>query len=88
MAKLTFSENGWEEYLYWQSQDLKTLKKINKLLKEVQRTPYKGSGKPEPLKKAEPNTWSRRINKKDRLVYVVSDDSIFIKQCKGHYDDK
>lgn len=51
MARLTFSENGWDEYIYWQSQDLKTLKKINKLLKEVQRTPFKGSGKPEPLKK-------------------------------------
>lgn len=88
MARLIFSENGWEEYLYWQSQDLKTLKKINKLLKEVQRTPFKGGGKPEPLKKAEPDTWSRRINKKDRLVYVVSDDGILIKQCKGHYDDK
>ena len=88
MSKLTFSDNGWEDYLDWQSQDLKMLKRINKLLKEVQRTPFKGSGKPEPLKKAEPNTWSRRINKKDRLVYVVTDDGIFIEQCKGHYDDK
>lgn len=88
MAKLTFSENAWEEYVYWQNQDLKTLKKINKLLKEVQRAPFKGSGKPEPLKKVEPNTWSRHISKKDRLVYVVSDDGIIIKQCKGHYDDK
>ena len=88
MSKLTFSDNGWEDYLEWQSQDLKMLKRINKLLKEVQRTPFKGSGKPEPLKKAEPNTWSRRINKKDRLVYVVTDDGIIIEQCKGHYDDK
>lgn len=68
MAKLTFTEHGWEEYLFWQAQDLKTLKKINKLLKEVQRTPFKGGGKPEPLKNANPNTWSRRINQKDRLV--------------------
>lgn len=88
MARLTFSENGWDEYIYWQSQDLKTLKKINKLLKEVQRTPFKGSGKPEPLKKAGPNTWSRRINQKDRLVYEVYDDGIEILQCVGHYDDK
>ena len=88
MSKLTFSDNGWEDYLDWQSQDLKMLKRINKLLKEVQRTPFKGSGKPEPLNKAEPNTWSRRINKKDRLVYVVTDDGIIIEQCKGHYDDK
>lgn len=88
MAKLTFTEHGWEEYVFWQTHDLKTLKKINKLLKEVQRTPFKGGGKPEPLKNTNPNTWSRRINQKDRLVYEVSDDGIIIKQCKGHYDDK
>lgn len=88
MSRLIFAEHGWDDYIYWQIHDKKTLDKINKLLKEVQRTPFKRSGKPEPLKKAEPNTWSRRISKKDRLVYVVSDDGIIIKQCKGHYDDK
>lgn len=88
MARLTFSENGWDDYIYWQFQDVKTLKKINKLLKAVQRTPFKGDGKPEPLKKAGPNTWSRRINKKDRLVYEVRDDGVEILQCKGHYEDK
>lgn len=88
MSKLSFADDAWNEYLYWQMQDRKIIKKINKLLKEVQRTPFKGDGKPEPLKGANPNTWSRRINKKDRLVYEVSDDGILIKQCKGHYDDK
>lgn len=63
-------------------------KKINKLLQEVQRNPFVGMGKGEPLKNARPNTWSRRINKKDRLVYEISDDGILIKQCKGHYEDK
>ena len=88
MSNLTFSENAWEEYLYWQVEDRKILKKINNLLEEVRRHPYKGKGKPEPLKGSNPNTWSRRINKKDRLVYEVSCDGIMIKQCKGHYDDK
>ena len=72
MSKIIFSEHGWEDYLYWQSQDKKTLKKINKLLKEVQRKPFKGTGKPEPLKGGKVNVWSRRINDKERLVYEVT----------------
>ena len=88
MSRLIFSENGWEDYLYWQSQDKKTLDKINRLLKEVQRTPFKGEGKPKPLRKSISNAWSRRINQKDRLVYEVCEKGILIKQCKGHYDDK
>ena len=88
MSKIIFAEYAWEDYLYWQIHDKNALDKINKLIKEVQRHPFIGSGKPEPLKNAEPNTWSRRINQKDRLVYVVNDDGITIKQCKGHYDDK
>ena len=88
MAKLTFTEHGWEDYIFWQTQDTKTLKKINKLLKEVQRTPFQGTGKVEPLKYKNADAWSRRINKKDRLVYVVTDDNVLIVQCKGHYDDK
>ena len=88
MAKLTFTEHGWEDYIFWQSKDSKTLKKINKLLKEVQRTPFDGTGKAEPLKCKNADAWSRRINKKDRLVYVVTDDNVLIVQCKGHYDDK
>ena len=80
-------KDAWEEYIYWQSQDKKTLRKINSLLKEIQRNPYEGSGKPERLKNALSNSWSRRINDKDRLVYEVTQDSILIIQCKGHYDD-
>lgn len=86
MSKITFSEKAWEEYLYWQSQDKKTLKKINTLLKAIQRTPFSGEGKAEPLIGV-PNTWSRRINEKDRLVYSISNDSILVMQCKGHYQD-
>ncbi len=87
MSKMTFSENAWEEYLYWQETDKKVLRKINKLLKEMQRTPFIGEGKPEPLKRS-PDSWSRRINEKDRLVYEVRDNNIIILQCKGHYADK
>lgn len=87
MSKITFSENAWEEYLYWQATDKKMLKKINKLLKEIQRTPFKGEGKPEPLKRRL-DSWSRRINEKDRLVYEVKDNNIMVIQCKGHYNDK
>ena len=87
MSKITFTENGWEDYLYWQSEDKKTLKKINSLLKGIQREPFGGEGKPEPLKN-ENGDWSRRINNKDRLVYRFEGDMILVKQCKGHYTDK
>lgn len=88
MSRITFSEDAWEEYLYWQAQDKKTLKKINGLLKEIQRTPFQGSGFPEALRGNKNGAWSRRINQKDRLVYQVEKDSIIVSQCKGHYDDK
>ena len=87
MSRITFSENAWDEYLYWQVTDKKILKKINKLLKEIQRTPFTGEGKPESLKWS-PNSWSRRINGKGRLVYEVENDNINVIQCKGHYKDK
>lgn len=86
MSKLTFSELAWEEYVYWQMQDKKTLRKINKLLKEISRTPFTGEGKPEPLRHGEQGIWSRRINQCDRLVYSVSENNIEIIQCKGHYE--
>lgn len=86
MGNLTFTEDGWEDYLYWQTQDKKTLKKINVLLKGIQREPFAGDGKPEPLRNAE-GDWSRRINEKDRLVYRMEGETILIKQCKGHYQD-
>lgn len=88
MGNLSFSENAWAEYLSWQTEDKKILKKINDLLKEIQRTPFDGKGKPEPLKGERSGDWSRRINDKDRLVYQVVGETIFIKQCRGHYDDK
>lgn len=85
MSKVMFAEDAWEEYLYWQSQDKRMLRKINQLLKEIQRDPFQGTGKPEPLKGESSGSWSRRINDKDRLVYEVKNDIIFVKQCKGHY---
>lgn len=88
MSKITFTEPAWEEYLLWQQEDRKTLKSINELLKEIQRNPFRGKGKPEPLKGKYAGSWSRRINKKDRLIYQISDDMIVITQCKGHYTDK
>ena len=87
MSKLIFTEIAWDEYQYWQEQDKKTLKKINKLLKEICRTPYEGEGKPEPLKYKGNNIWSRRINQYDRLVYIVNEGNIEIIQCKGHYNE-
>lgn len=88
MSKITFAEDAWEEYLYWQSQDKKTLRKINSLLKSIQREPFTGEGKPEPLKDSPGGEWSRRTNAKDRLVYMISNEGIVITQCKGHYCDQ
>ena len=87
MSKIIFAESSWEEYLFWQMNDKKTLKRINRLLKEIQRTPFGGVGKPEPLKGGLKDTWSRRINEKDRLVYKIENNAILILQCKGHYSD-
>ena len=87
MSKLTFTEKAFEEYLYWHTQDKKTLKRINALLKEIMREPFSGTGKPEPLKYDYSGLWSRRIDDANRLVYRVTDEQIEIYQCKGHYDD-
>lgn len=87
MGNISFAEDAWEDYLYWQTQDKKTLRKINALLKEVQRTPFEGTGKPEPLKQNKSGLWSRRINEKDRLVYSVEGETVIVYQCKDHYDD-
>jgi len=87
MSKITFAENAWEEYLYWQTQDKKTLKRINQLLKDISRNAYDGIGKPEPLKSCG-GFWSRRIDDCNRLVYKIENEQIEIIQCKGHYDDK
>lgn len=79
--------DAWEEYLYWQSEDKKTLKKINRLVKDISRSPFDGIGKPEPLKENLAGLWSRRINEEHRLVYLVEDDKVVIFSCKGHYDN-
>lgn len=83
--QLTWTDKAWDNYIYWQSQDKKTLKKINKLLKETQKTPFEGLGKPEPLKDDLSGFWSRRIDETNRLVYAVSDDAITIISCRYHY---
>ena len=87
MSDRIFTDDGWEDYLYWQGQDRKTLKRINALLKSIDRTPFEGEGKPEPLKHKK-GKWSRRINDQDRLVYKYENGQITIYQCRSHYDDK
>lgn len=83
--KLTWSEEAWEDYLYWQETDKKTVKKINELIKDASRTPFEGKGKPEPLKHNLAGFWSRRITSEHRFVYAVSDDSLLIASCRYHY---
>lgn len=80
-----FSEQAWEDYVYWQTQNKKTLKRINLLLTDIARNGYDGIGKPEPLKNNLSGWWSRRINVEDRIVYRIEGDTIEIAQCKGHY---
>jgi toxin YoeB len=84
--KIVFSKNSWEDYLSWQTEDKKLLKKINELIKDIQRTPYTGIGKPEPLKFDLAGLWSRRIDREHRLVYQVNGDELLIYSCRYHYD--
>ena len=84
--KVKFSQNSWEEYISWQSEDKKIVKKINELLKDIRRTPNIGIGKPEPLKFDLSGYWSRRIDMEHRLVYQVIDQEIFVYSCRYHYD--
>ena len=83
--KLVFSEQAWEDYLYWQKTDKKLLERINTVIKEISRSPFEGIGKPEPLKNALSGYWSRRINDEHRIVYKISDGSVFIAQLRFHY---
>lgn len=85
MSNFIFSEDAWAEYLYWQKQDKKTLKRINQLLQDISRNGYDGIGKPEPLKGDFSGFWSRRIDEANRIVYRLSDNGVEIIQCKGHY---
>ena len=83
--KLIFSDNSWDDYLYWQQYDKKILKKINTLIKDIKREPFHGLGKPEPLKHDLTGCWSRRITDEHRLVYEVGNESIGIVSCRYHY---
>ena len=82
---LCWTDESWRDYVYWQSQDKKTLKRINKLIADVKRSPFEGIGKPEPLKENLSGFWSRRIDESNRLVYVVEESSITIISCRYHY---
>ena len=86
--RLLWHESGWEDYVWWQSQDRKTLKRINTLIKDMQRSPYEGIGKPEPLKGNWSGWWSRRIDDTNRIVYKVIDNALVIVECRTHYEDK
>lgn len=87
--KLVFSDQAWDDYLHWQAKDQTTLDRVNALIKECQRTPFKGTGKPEPLKGDLKGWWSRRVTLEDRLVYRVAgsgdDQRLEVAQCRYHY---
>lgn len=82
---LSWTENAWEDYLYWQSIDKKTLKRINLLIKDILRHPLEGIGDPEPLKHNWSGYWSRRIDREHRIVYKSTEDTLYIVQCRFHY---
>jgi len=82
---ITWTDEAWSDYVYWQGQDKKTLKRINKLIKDIQRSPFKGIGKPEPLKENLSGFWSRRIDDTNRLVYIKDDKQLTIISCRYHY---
>lgn len=83
--KLIFMDQAWEDYLYWQKTDKKMLRKLNELIKQCERTPHDGIGKPEPLIGNLKGWWSRRINHEHRLVYRAEEDKLYILQCRKHY---
>ncbi len=85
--KVVFQEKGWEQYLYWQTADKKTLRRINDLIKDIQRNPREGIGKPEQLRHDLSGFWSRRIDAKNRIVYQIREDSVVIATCRHHYSD-
>ena len=83
--RLIFAEAAWEDYLYWQQQDRRMVERINKLIRETQREPFSGIGKPEPLKHALAGYWSRRITDEHRMVYKIDGDSLLVAQLRYHY---
>lgn len=87
MSKIAFTDEGWEDYAYWQAQDKKTLRRINMLINDVKRNAYDGLGKPEPLLGSLSGCWSRRIDEKNRLVYRIVEDGIEFLGFRNHYGD-
>ncbi|MBQ7314049.1 MAG: Txe/YoeB family addiction module toxin [Clostridia bacterium] len=85
--RLLWEEQAWDDYCWWQTQDKKTLKRINSLIRDIQRSSFDGIGKPEPLKGNLSGWWSRRIDDTNRIVYCEKDGAIIIAACKGHYED-
>ncbi|MCU0572649.1 MAG: Txe/YoeB family addiction module toxin [Syntrophobacteraceae bacterium] len=83
--KIIFSEHAWNDYLYWQRTDRKILERINKLIKEIQRSPYEGTGKPEPLRHGLSGYWSRRVTDEHRIVCKVEKDALHLAQVRYHY---
>lgn len=83
-----WQDEAWEDYVYWQNQDRKTLKRINLLIQDISRNGYDGIGKPEPLKGQHSGWWSRRIDEQNRLIYRINNGQIEIAQCRTHYGDK
>ena len=83
-----FTPNAWEDYLYWQRHDAATLRKVNRLIEDVCRNGHEGIGKPEPLAGDLAGFWSRRVNKKDRLVYRVTDENAYFIACRSHYGER
>lgn len=86
--RLLWEDRAWEEYLYWQRQDKKTLKRINALIDDMKRSPFEGIGKPEPLKGNLSGYWSRRIDETNRIVYFEQENIIFVISCRGHYENR
>ena len=82
-----WTDDAWKDYLYWQSQDKKTIKRINEIIKDIDRQPFAGIGKPEPLKGDKHGYWSRRIDEANRIIYKEENTQIVIVQCGGHYDE-
>lgn len=83
---LAWTQEAWKDYVYWQGQDKKTLKRINKIISDTRRNPFEGIGKPEPLKENLSGLWSRRIDESNRLVYVVDNNRLTIISCRYHYE--
>ena len=88
MTDLTFQGSAWDEYVWWQGQDRRTLRRINDLLKAIRRDPRQGLGQPEELRGQFAGAWSRRIDEQNRIIYEIGDDTISIVACRGHYRDR